>query len=417
MKKLAMNGGPSVGKVNVPKWPIFDQTEIDLVTEVIKSGFWGIGGTKIKEFEEKFAEFCGVKYGIAAANGTVTLRLALEALGIGPGDEVIVPGLTFQATAAAVLDVNAIPILVDIDPNTYTIDPKAIEAAITPRTKCIIPVHLYGRVADMDAIMAIARKYNLYVIEDCAHQHGSEWDGKKVGSIGDIGSFSLQAYKTLNAGEGGIMTTNDDRLRELLGSLRNIGNPIYPGARCIQSGNYRMTEFQAAILIAQLSRLNEQIELREQNVLYMESKIKDIEGIQVLYRNKKITKQAYFRWMLKYIPEEWEMVPLEIFIKALQAELENSVECGRPYVPLDNSPLYRPYSKNTHKLSEEYWKAINPSRFNIPVCRRAYEKEAFGFFHPVLLTDRESCDNIVNALVKLRENKKELIDYYYRSVK
>ena len=179
MSKLAINGGIPVGVVNVPKWPIFDQTEIDAVTEVVNSGTWGLGGTKVPEFEEKFAAFCGAKYGITAFNGTVTLRLALEALGVGPGDEVIVPGLTFQATAASVLDVNAIPIIVDIDPNTFTIDPKAIEAAISTRTKCIVPVHLYGRVADMDAIMAIAKKYNLFVLEDCAHQHGPEWNGKR----------------------------------------------------------------------------------------------------------------------------------------------------------------------------------------------------------------------------------------------
>lgn len=156
MKKLAILGGTTVGKVATPEWPVYDQREIDAVTEVVKSRKWGIGGTKVREFEEKFAACCGTKYGVTAVNGTVTLRLALEALGVGPGDEVIVPGITFQATADAVLDVNAVPVLVDVDPRTYTIDPEAIEAAITPRTKCIIPVHLYGRVADMDAVMAIA---------------------------------------------------------------------------------------------------------------------------------------------------------------------------------------------------------------------------------------------------------------------
>lgn len=411
MSKLAINGGKPVGVVNVPKWPVFDQREIDAVTEVVNSGTWGLGGTKVPEFEEKFAAFCGAKYGITAVNGTVTLRLALEALGVGPGDEVIVPGLTFQATAASVLDVNAIPIIVDIDPNTFTIDPKAIEAAISIRTKCIIPVHLYGRVADMDAIMSIAKKYNLFVLEDCAHQHGSEWNGKKVGSIGNIGSFSLQSSKVITSGEGGIMTTSDDRLNDLLRSLKHIGLPIRPDAPCMQSGNYRLSEFQAAILIAQMSRLEEQVDLRDKNALYMENKLKDVEGIEVLYRSEKITKQSYYRWMLKYIPEKWEGVHRNRFMEALNAELDNSVLCGATYGALNNTILYKPRSKNTHKLSDEYWEMINPARFDLPVCRAVCEEQAFGFSHPVLLTDKAGCDNIVNAIIKIRENIDELIQY------
>lgn len=411
MKKLAVNGGTPVGNVNYPKWPVFDQSDIDAVADVVKSGVWSLGGSKNSEFERMFADFCGVKHGITAFNGTVTLRLALEALGVGPGDEVIVPGLTFQATAASVLDVNALPVLVDIDPDTFTIDPKAVEAAVTTRTKCIIPVHLYGRVADMDSIMAIADKYKLFVLEDCAHQHGSEWDGKKVGSMGNIGSFSLQSSKVLNSGEGGIVTTNDDRLAELLRSLKHIGLPVSPGALSMQSGNYRLPELQAALLISQMPRLESQIELRDKNALYMEDKIKDIEGVEVLYRNKKITKQSYYKWMLKYIPEKWEGVPLEKFNEALNAELENSVVFSGTYAPLNNTNLYKPRTKNTHKLSEEYWKAINPARFDLPVCKRVHEEQAFGVSHNVLLCDKASCDNIVNAIIKLRENINELVDY------
>ena len=405
-----------MGKVVTPEWPQYDQREIDAVTEVVKSGKWGIGGPKIKEFEEKFAAYCGVKHGITAVNGTVTLRLALEALEVGPGDEVIVPGITFQATAASVLDVNAVPVLVDVDPRTYTIDPVTVEAAITPRTKCIIPVHLYGRVADMDSIMAIAKRHGLYVIEDCAHQHGSEWDGKKVGSIGNAGSFSLQAYKILSAGEGGILTTNDNRLYELLCSLRNIGTPIAPDAPAMQSGNYRMTEFQAAILLAQMTRLDEQNLTRETNVLNMEQKIMDIAGVNVLYRHPKITRQSYFRWVLQYDRQAWEGIPLDIFLEALYAELENSIQCSRPYAQLNDSPMYRPHSKKTHRLSEEYWKAIDPKRFSLPISKKAVEEEAFCFYQAILLADRKSCDNIADAIRKLRENTGELMEYYRKRV-
>ena len=410
MKKLAIFGGSTVGKVTPSNWPVHDQREIDAVTEVVKSGKWGLGGTKVGEFEEAFAKYCGTKYGIAAANGTITLRLALEALGVGPGDEVILPGLTFQATAASVLDVNAVPILVDVDPRTYNIDPEAIKAAITPRTKCIVPVHLYGRVADMDAIMDIANKHNLFVLEDCAHQHGSEWDGKRVGSIGNIGSFSLQAFKILNAGEGGVLTTNDDRLSDLLYSLRHTGTPVRPDAPSIQSGNYRITEFQAAILLAQMTRLDEQNALRDKNVLYMEDKLKDVEGIRVLYRSPKITKQSYFRWVLQYDTKAWEGIPISKFLEAFYAETENSIQCSKPYTQLNDSFAYRPHSKKTHNLSPEYWKAIDPKRFDLPVCKRAVEEEAFCFYQTILLADRQSCDNIVNSIKKIRDNMSELID-------
>jgi len=250
LKKLAVLGGETIGPVHYPKWPIYDQQEIDALAEVVKSGVWGLPGNKSKEFEEKFAAYCNTAHAVTAVNGTLTLRLAMEALGIGPGDEVIVPGLTFQATASAVLDVNAIPVLVDIDPNTYTIDPQGIEAALTSKTKCIIPVHLYGRISNMDAIMSIARKHGLWVLEDCAHQHGSVWDGKPVGSIGDVGSFSMQSSKVLNSGEGGVLTTNDDRIADLLRSLRNVGHPAKAGGPAMQSGNYRLSEFQAASLRA-----------------------------------------------------------------------------------------------------------------------------------------------------------------------
>ena len=190
---------------------------------MLESGHWSYNGPKEQQFNQAFAEFIGTRYAICAANGTVTLQLALEACGIGLGDEVIVPGLTWQATAAAVLDVNAVPILVDVVEDTWCMDPQRVQEAITARTKAIIPVHLYGSFVDMDAIMAIARQHALRVIEDCAHKHGGEWNGQKAGSIGDIGSFSFQLSKLMTAGEGGALTTSDPVLYERLDALRNCG--------------------------------------------------------------------------------------------------------------------------------------------------------------------------------------------------
>ena len=204
------------------------------------------------EFAEKFAAFSRAKYCVCLMNGTVALQLALEALDIGAGDEVIVPGYTWQATAAACLDVNAIPIIVDVDPETYCIDPALVEAAITPRTRAIIPVYLYGSMADMERIMEIARKHDLKVIEDCAQTHGSRWREMGAGAIGDVGSFSMQHSKVLTSGEGGATITNDDNLYDRLCALRHCGRPREGEKSPIQSGNYRMTEFQAAVLLAQI---------------------------------------------------------------------------------------------------------------------------------------------------------------------
>src|SRR5688572_21661902 len=206
-------------------WPIFDDSDVDAITEVARSGQWGnpdCGGL-VEKFEKEFASYCGSKYAVTCVNGSVALRLALIASGVKPGDEVIVPPYTFIATATIVIEANCVPVFVDIQPDTYNLDPSKIEAAITHRTKAIIPVHFAGQACDMDAIMEIARKRNLVVIEDAAHAHGGEYKGQKLGSIGRAGCFSFQSSKNLNAGEGGLVVTNDEKLFHMMNSLRNVG--------------------------------------------------------------------------------------------------------------------------------------------------------------------------------------------------
>ncbi|NLD87637.1 MAG: DegT/DnrJ/EryC1/StrS family aminotransferase [Clostridiales bacterium] len=408
MSKLAILGGSPIGSVMSPKWPIWSQLEIDMVTDVVKSGEWGTNGPRQVEFEEKFSEYCSCKYGVMMTNGTHTLKLAMEALGIGPGDEVIVPGSTWQATASSVLDVNAVPILVDITPDTYTIDPASIKAAITSKTRAIIPVHIYGRVCDMDAVMHIAKKHDLWVIEDAAHQHGSEWRGKKVGTIGNIGSFSLQLSKILNTGEGGVCLTNEKLLYDRMYSLKFCGRETYPGSPQMQSGNFRCNEFAAAIGIAQLTRLTEQNKLRHENALYLEDKLSKVDGIGILRRDERVTFQAYYQLPLQYKQEQWNGIHRNKFIKAVRAELNGSFSFSTPYTPLNNSELYSPFSKKTHKLSEEYCKAIDPSRFSMPVVERAYKDEYIGIFQHHLLAGKYELDKLVDAVVKVRENIDEL---------
>ncbi|MBK8946212.1 MAG: DegT/DnrJ/EryC1/StrS family aminotransferase [Ignavibacteriae bacterium] len=425
MAILAINGGNPVRNIKTnpwPAWPVWDKNEEQSLLEVLHSGIWSYNGPKEIQFNKMFAEFTGTKYCISAANGTVTLQLALESLGIGLGDEVILPGLTWQATAATILDVNATPILVDVCEDTWCIDPKEIEKAITPKTKAIVPVHLYGNFADMDAIMEIAKKYNLYVIEDCAHKHGGEWKGKKAGSIGDVGSFSFQLSKHLTAGEGGALTTNNEELADKLDGLRNCGRRpekedlqntdkgagvYFDEGNFIQSGNYRITEFQAAILVEGMKRLPEQNKNRDENGVYINSLLKNIPGISPMRRDERETKVAYFNFTFRYIKDEFKNLPIEKFRNALSSELGVSVEpC---YEPLNNAPLYVPHTKpSRHKLNDQYWNDINPARFSLPVCEKIYKEISVCFHHKILMGTKKDMDLIVDAIKKIYNNVEEL---------
>ncbi|HUH48137.1 MAG TPA: DegT/DnrJ/EryC1/StrS family aminotransferase [Arenibacter sp.] len=427
MKKLAIKGGipcRDISKDPWPKWPIWGQEEETALIEVLHSGVWSYNGPKETEFNRLFAAYTGVKHAISTVNGTITLQIALEALGIGVGDEVIVPGLTWQATAATVIDVNATPILVDVDEKTWCIDPQAVEKAITPRTKAIIPVHLYGAFADMDAIMALAKKYNLHVIEDCAHKHGGEWNGKKAGSIGDIGSFSFQLSKHLTAGEGGTVTTNNPELADKLDALRNCGRRpetqdlegVDKGAgdygdddgNFIQSGNLRITEFQAAILVEGLKRLPAQNAVRDANGEYLNTLLTDIPGVSPIPRDSRETKKAYFNFAFRYHKKEFKDLPVKKFRSALEAELGIVVDAS--YEPLNNCSLYVPHTKPArHKLTDSYWKEIDPKRFSLPVCERIFEEESVCVHHKVLMGTKADMDLIANAIKKIYTHAEELM--------
>ncbi|MGB5553928.1 MAG: DegT/DnrJ/EryC1/StrS family aminotransferase [Flavobacteriaceae bacterium] len=425
MKKLALKGGSPARDVRTnpwPKWPVWGKEEETALIEVLHSGVWSYNGPKEIMFNTDFAKYTGVKHSICVVNGTVTLQLALEALGIGLGDEVIVPGLTWQATAATVIDVNATPVLVDVCEDTWCIDPAAIEKAITPRTKAIIPVHLYGAFADMDAIMALAKKHQLYVIEDCAHKHGGEWNGKKAGSIGNAGSFSFQLSKHLTAGEGGAITTSDTDLAEKMDALRNVGRrpegdsligadkgigDYGDDGNFIQSGNYRITEFQAAILVEGLKRLPAQNAVRDENGAYLNSLLSEIPGIVPLKRDARETKKAYFNFAFRYLKDQFKGLSVENFRAALEAELGIVVDAC--YEPLNNCSLYVPHTKpSRHKLNEAYWKAIDPKRFSLPVCERLFKEESVCLHHKILMGSKADMDLIATAIKKVYANAEEL---------
>ncbi len=287
---------------DLPAWPPVYPDTARMLQEVYQSGKWSFNGSYEREFNRRFAQYCGANHSVFMANGTVTLECALEALEIGPGDEVIVPAYTWIATVIAVLYVGATPVIVDIEADTLCMDPAKVKAAVTPRTKAIIPVHLYGSMADMDKIMALANEHQLFVIEDCAHAQGGVWNGKGLGSIGHIGSFSFQESKTMPCGEGGCCITNNSMLYERLNRLKHIGyqmdaeqgkpaGPPPPGLLC---RNYRGTEFQAVILLGLLERLHEHTVRRAKSAEFIRQRLSDTPGIKLQAPGRRANIQSYY---------------------------------------------------------------------------------------------------------------------------
>ncbi len=408
MAQLALRGGSPVRTAPFTSWPIYDERESRGLQSVLESRNWGgypCPNDHAREFGKRFAEIHGAKYGVAVSNGTVSLELALKAAGIGFGDEVIVPAYTWEGTAAAVLFCGAVPVFVDVDPNTYCLDPALAAAAITERTRAIIPVHLGFRFADMDAIMELAAQHNLFVLEDCAHAHGSSWRGRGAGSIGHAGSFSFQTSKLMTAGEGGIVTTSDINLADQVIRLANCGRP----ARRESSGepalghNYRMTEFQAIVLLAQLERLEEQTELREINTRRLEEGLKQIGGISLLPRDPRITRQASYHYVFKFHPEDWSGIHRNAFVAALNAEGIHSD--GRFYESVYKSSLF-------NFAAEKYpaW-AGSQRDFNCPVAERAGYEESVWLPHQIFLGTAADVNDVLTAIEKIKTNVAELVGF------
>ena len=414
---LAVRGGTPIRDVKTnpwPQWPVWDRDDHTRLSKILDSGVWSYSGTAERAALELLREYFDDALPILVANGTVSLQLALEALDIGYGDEVIVPGLTWQATAAAVLDVNAIPILVDVDPETWCIDIKTCEKAITNKTKAIIPVHLYGCIADMDALRQLAKKHHLFLVEDASHVHGAMWNDQKVGTIGDIGSFSLQMSKILTCGEGGILLTRNQNHWERLEALRNCGrksqNHITDATgglygeegNFLQSGNYRITEFQAGVLIGQLARLDAQNAVREKNALILDSLLKECTGLFPMRRNVRETRRSFFNYAFRY---DSELIGISIssFRSALSAELGIPFEPS--YQPLNDCSLYRPLTKKRHLLSLEYIQQLNTLRFELPVCEDVYMNSSVVFHHKFLLGSTEDMESIAEACKKVLRHK------------
>lgn len=407
MLQLAIIGGKPTRSKAFPKWPKWDEQEIEAVTEVVKSGQWGRRhGSKVKRFEEAFASYHGARYGICVNSGTSALRLALQAVGISPGDQVIVPAYTFIATASAVLELGAVPVFADINSSTYNIEPAEIDRLVNVKTKAVIPVHFGGRAVDMDEITARSEKYNLSVVEDAAQAWGSEWMGKKVGTLGDVGAFSFQSSKNITAGEGGIILTNQDELAKLCKSFSNCGrledSPWYE--HHYLGGNVRMTEFQAAILLVQLQRYEEMKKIREQNAYFLHQQLSEIQGIQPLEKDERITANSCHLYIFRYHKEEFGGVPKQRFIEALKAE-------GIPVSPGYSLPLYeQPLFKNRAfgPGGQSLDLGVDYNEISLFGTETACYREAVWLTQNVLLGTQEDMVDIVKAICKIRENYRAL---------
>jgi dTDP-4-amino-4,6-dideoxygalactose transaminase len=430
VSQLAINGGAPVRTAPWPQWPVFDAQDEQRLLEVLRSGNWwrhsyGEGvelaedeadpKSTVARFQRAFARAHDCKFGICAANGTVTMEIGLRAMGIRPGDEVIIPPYTYVATATAVLTVGAIPIFADIDADTYNLDPRRVAEAITERTTAIIPVHFGGQPCDMDAINDLARQHNLKVLEDAAHAHGSAYNGRKCGALADMGSFSFQLSKNMTAGEGGVITTNRADYAEtcemLVWAGRKKGHPWYQ--HFVLASNARMTEFQGALLLGQLRRLPEQNARRTASARLLDELLGAVEGIDPLVTLPSTTSHSHHIYMFRYHPDAFAGVGKARFVAALQAEGIGGAFAGYT-MPLYRNPMFVEKNFFGGAWPLDTWdhsRQLDYAAFEerCPVSERACATEAVWIPQTMLLADDQAMHDIAAAVRKVQTHANELL--------
>jgi dTDP-4-amino-4,6-dideoxygalactose transaminase len=333
------------------------------------------------------------------------MEVALKALGIGWGNEVIVPALTFSATPYAAMAAGALPVFVDVTPDTWTIDVEQVEAAITPRTRAVMPVHLGHQMADMDRVMEIAGRHGLAVVEDCAHAHGQRWRDRGAGCIGDFGSFSHQSSKILTSGEGGSLLTNDDRLARLAHSLIDCGRPKDDGEKEFTFGaNYRLGELNAALLSVAMDRFPEQQEQRERQGRYFEDIAGQVPGVRIMRHDERITRWSFYRYIVAIEPEAFAGRTHEAVCDALEAE---GVGAWTGYEPMSRYDLFQP-ALSRLPVAVEHADRLDPSRMSFPVAEAAGLREAVYLDENVFRAGRGGVDDAVEALAKVQRHAEEL---------
>ncbi|WP_017718521.1 DegT/DnrJ/EryC1/StrS family aminotransferase [Kamptonema formosum] len=418
--KLAINGGTPVCQKPWPTWPQSNSATEKAVIDVLRSGRWTISGftngqlAQEQMFAAAFADFVGVKNCIPTDHGTSALELALAASGVGSGDEVIVPGLTWVACPYAVLAQQAVPVLADVDPYTMCIAPESVRRLLTSRTKAVLVVHLYCRIADMAALNRIATEHDLVLIEDCAQAHGARWRGRCVGSIGKVGAFSMQQGKPLTSGEGGCCVTDDDELADLIYRLRTDGRSFLPDVQAlgkmqlwerggVAGRNHCLSDIQLAILTAQLKDLPAQNVRRRENAAYLTKLLGQIPGVSIPNFHDPDDEETYYHFAFFLNEEFLRGRSLAWVSEALSAEL--GVWIHQPYVPLNRHPLYVPEEKHWVKQCAEARQAVCKERFTLPHAEEVYGKTLL-LHHSILLAERKDMDLIAAALKKVHKEMK-----------
>jgi dTDP-4-amino-4,6-dideoxygalactose transaminase len=384
-----------------PSWPRWDESERARLDEVITSGAWSNArGEQARLWAAEFAGLHGARHGLPLTNGTHTLEAALIACGIGEGDEVIVPALTFVATATAALAVNAIPVLVDVEADSLCIDVAAAEAAITARTRAVMAVHLGGRPCDLDALVDLCKKHDLVLIEDCAHAHGSRWRGRGVGTFGSFGSFSFEAGKLITAGEGGALITDDEALRARAWEFVDCGRVAGQlGHQHASAGsNLRMTEWQGGVLRAQTQRFPEQHRRREEHAKLLDGALEQIPGLRPQSSDPRIDSRAYYVYILHYDPAEFADLPLSGFETALAAE---GIQLGSCYPSLNRLEVFsdRRFSPR-HRAGAP---AIDYAAQHLPQAEAAMTSTVW-LYHPMLLAEPEDVLDIATTMERIQQH-------------
>ncbi len=411
--KLALLGGQPARSRPFTRWPIFDERERAELEDVLRSGSWGgfpSPNRKAREFVARFASFQSVEFAIPASSGTTALEVALKALGVGAGDEVIVPAITFCATAYAAVACMARPVFADVRADSVCIDPDSVERLLTPRTRAIVPVHYGATVADLDALTGIARARSIAIVEDCAHVPGAQWRGRGVGGWGALGCFSFQSSKPMTAGEGGLITTNDPELEKRCQALINCGRRR-PGETFdapLLGSNYRMTEWQCAVLLAQLERLPRQIELKSAMADRLRAALKQIGGVIPLVPDARVTRPVVYAFLFRVDPDALG-VSRNRFLRALQAE---GVPCGIGNEPVYRSPLF-PLAAPAYRRACEMAGAPADAERQAPQCpiaERLFGHELVAIPHECLLGGPSDVDEIIAAVEKVAASRGELAD-------
>jgi len=418
MTNLAINGGPKTRSQPFPKHPIIGDEEKKQVMEVLDSGNIStfiaspgenfLGGKKIKEFEEKFSKKIGTKYGVAFNSASSALHAAVVSVGVNPGEEVIVPPTTFTSTATSSLMHNAIPVFCDVTPDTFCIDPKKIEELISPLSKAIIPVHLFGHPCEMDEILEISKKHGLKIIEDCAQALDAEYKNKKVGTMGDCSIFSFQESKAIMTGEGGMLLTNNEEIANIARMVRNHGEVILPTMKQrsykteFLGWGYRMTELDAALGIAQVAKLeslnNERIKLGK----FLSDEINKIDGL----RHVKYDNVKHVYWMFGFTYDEKIIgIPRNLFCDALR---EEGIPCFAGYVePLHLNPIY------TEKRAFAFKHYTGNARYGKGVCPIAESLHETKLINTIICrppATLEDMKDVIDGIHKIIDNKAELLN-------